>query len=235
MKCHVPEMNERSSVESTFEQCRAFLTAEVKLRKSQYAKVVPLRVSSPQFENDVIEAIVLSVTYHLAPKPTKFSVLREQMVRVDEAAISAAEKLHALQATLEQVEQMYRDALLNQQPKIVATPFRMARSVEALSHRAHLYWRGFAGEGGAPKMVGFRMLVQHLAGAFQRAVGRAAKVTWNAYDKRYGGDFVNFFEALLPIALECAQQLGPKMPCPGNARARGKYIFELTRSARRKK
>jgi hypothetical protein len=226
-------MTKRLSVASIVEECRAFSSASIKLQSSHYARTVGLRFSTQQFENDIIEAVVIAVSYHLAPKPKKFSDLRKQMVRVDKAAMSAAKKLRLLQSALDQVEPIYRTAMLNQLPKLLAPPFTISHNIEALSNKAHLYSRGFATKGGTPKMIEFGMLVKHLATAFQRAVGRAAKVTWNAHDQRYEGKFVNFVEAALPIAIECAQRLGPRLRCPVSARARGEYISELTRSARK--
>jgi hypothetical protein len=76
------------------------------------------------------------------------------------------------------------------------------------------------------------MLVRGLAEAFELATGRAAKVTWNDTSNRYEGRFVNLVETVLPLALTCAEKFGWQIPCPGSQRARGKYIYEATRSGR---
>src|SRR5262249_55756172 len=164
------------------------------------------------FEQDVIEAIVLCVFYHLSPKPESFSELRKQMLRVDKAAASAVKNLRQLQSALDALAPMYRDPMLKQTP--IQMPVRTALSLDTLSNRAHNDAKAFARKGGAPKMLAFNMLMKRLAAAFQHATGRAAKVTWNEYRKEYGGKFLSLVEAVLPLVLECAESLGSRLPCP---------------------
>lgn len=175
------------------EQCRKIITGSVSRHASEYAAAIGLPCSAPQFEQDVIESIVLCVFYHLSPK--------------------------------------YRDPRLKQTP--IEMPVRTALSLDTLSNRAHNDAKAFARKGGAPKMLAFNMLIKRLAAAFEHATGRAAKVTWNEHRKEYGGKFLSLVEAVLPLVLECAESLGSRLPCPRSQRARGKYIFGITRAGRR--
>jgi hypothetical protein len=72
-----------------------------------------------------------------------------------------------------------------------------------------------------------------LAIAFERETGRVAKVTWNNYRHRYEGRFITLVEGVLPMALTFAQTIKRPMPCPSSPRARGAFIFDLTRQSRR--
>jgi hypothetical protein len=220
-------MPERSAVSLVLEQCRAFVAQQVQLHRDEFAKTIGLSVASPEFEQELIQALVLPVSFHLAPKPKKSSDLRKQMLRLDKAASRAAGAVRKVHLALDKVDPIYRMAILEQKPQLVF-PLKTAITLQSLSDLAHLYVVAFTRSGGRPKMITFETLVKKLAVVFQRATGRAAKVTWNAYKKRHEGKFVNLVEAVLPIALECAERLGPKMPCPKTPLARGKYIFEIT-------
>jgi hypothetical protein len=221
-------MSERPSVVlPVFEQCHGFVTRSVELRGSDFAKILGLPVPNPQFVQDIAQALVGSVTYHAAP-PQKSSELRKQMLRLDKAATSATKAVRRVHSALGQVDPIYREAILKQKPLLVF-PLKTALTLQSLSDTAHMYVIGFTRSGGAPKMIAFQILVRRLAVAFQRTVGRAAKVTWNPHKQCYEGKFVKLVEAVLPIALECAERLGLKMPYPKTPRSRGKYIFEITR------
>jgi hypothetical protein len=221
-------MSERSALSHLFEQCRAFVTQQVDLRSSDFAKAIGLTDSSPRFEQELTQALVEAVFYHLAPKPTTAKELREQMLRLDNAARKAAEAVREVHSALDQVDQIYRKAILEQKPQL-AFPLRTALTLQSLSDLAHQYVVGSTRPGGAPKMIAFEILVKRLAAAFRKAVGRDAKVTWNPHEQRFEGKFVKLVESVLPIALECAERFGCKMPCPRTDLARGKYIQKITR------
>jgi hypothetical protein len=231
-----PEMIERLSVPSTLKQCRAFITRSVEVHGSDFEKAVGLPLSTLQFKQDIVQALVESISFHLAPKPKKYSELRRQMLRLDKAAASAAKAVRRLHLVFEKVDPIYRDAILKQKSMLVS-PLKNALTLQSLSDSAHIYSRGFAvaGAGGAPKMIAFEILVKGLATAFRRVVGRPAKVTWNAHQLRYEGKFVRLVETALPIAQQCVAQLGPKIAYPRSERARGDYIFKMTRSRRVKR
>jgi hypothetical protein len=216
-----------TSVLPLFEKCRALITSAVQHRSSDFAKAIGLTDSNPQFEQELTQALVAAVWYHLAPKPTSAKELRKQMLRLDNAARKAAEAVREVQSALDQVDQIYRRAILEQKPQL-AFPPKTAITLQSLSDLAHLYVVGSTRSGGAPKMIAFQMLVKRLGAVFQKAVGRAAKVTWNSYKQLYEGKFVKLVEAVLPIALQCTEVFGSKMPCPKTAQARGKYISQIS-------
>jgi hypothetical protein len=218
------------SYDATFRQCREIISGLVPAIADQYAAATGLPLSSSQFQENVIRTLVCSVALHLdAPKRKRFSDLRKEMLRVEKAAAAAEKGLRGLQAALDQLTPMHRDAIL----KDLETPRRTAFKLEGLSVLAGMYAGAFADKGGPlAKMAEFAMLVRGLARAFESATGRAAKVTWNQYDKKYEGHFVDLVETMLPLALTCAKSIGWQMSCPGSKRARGKYIYEMTRSGR---
>src|SRR5262249_49350141 len=90
-----------------------------------------------------------------------------------------------------------------------------------------------ADKGGAPKMLAFNAFVRVLARAFESAKGKPAKVTWNNHTERYGGKFITLVEAVLPLAVRWAGSPERPMRYPNSQKARGKYIYELTRSGGR--
>src|SRR5262249_2175986 len=152
----------------------------------------------------VIQAILMCILVHLEmPYRKRFSVLRREMLCVDNAAAAAAKNLRKVQTALDELTPFYRDAMFKQGPLIkqVEMPIRTALKLDHLSNIAHIYAQGFkAGEkGGAPKMLSFAMLVKGLARAYQRVTGKAAKVTWNDVESRYEGPFLRFFDAVLPL------------------------------------
>lgn len=220
-----------TDVVSLIEKCQAQITPAVQHRSSDFAKAIGLTVSSLRLEQELTRALLEAVFFHLAPKPTSAKELRMQMLRLANAARKAAEAVREVQSALDQVDQIYRKAILEQKPQL-AFPLKTAITLQSLSDLAHLYVVGATRSGGAPKMIVFEILVRRLSAVFKSATGRAAKVTWNAHKERYEGKFVNLVEAVLPIAVECAERLGTEMAHPRTALAHGKYILELTRSRR---
>ena len=220
-----------TDVVSLIEKCQAQITPAVQHRSSDFAKAIGLTVSSLRLEQELTRALLEAVFFHLAPKPTSAKELRMQMLRLANAARKAAEAVREVQSALDQVDQIYRKAILEQKPQL-AFPLKTAITLQSLSDLAHLYVVGATRSGGAPKMIVFEILVRRLSAVFKSATSRAAKVTWNAHKERYEGKFVNLVEAVLPIAVECAERLGTEMVHPRTALARGKDILELTRSRR---
>ena len=220
-----------TDVVSLIEKCQAQITPAVQHRSSDFAKAIGLTVSSSRLEQELTRALLEAVFFHLAPKPTSAKELRMQMLRLANAARKAAEAVREVQSALDQVDQIYRKAILEQKPQL-AFPLKTAITLQSLSDLAHLYVVGATRSGGAPKMIVFEILVRRLSAVFKGATGRAAKVTWNAHKERYEGKFVNLVEAVLPIAVERAERLGTEMAHLRTALARGKYILELTRSRR---
>ena len=220
-----------TDVVSLIEKCQAQITPAVQHRSSDFAKAIGLTVSSSRLEQELTRALLEAIFFHLAPKPTSAKELRMQMLRLANAARKAAEAVREVQSALDQVDQIYRKAILEQKPQL-AFPLKTAITLQSLSDLAHLYVVGATRSGGAPKMIVFEILVRRLSAVFKGATGRAAKVTWNAHKERYEGKFVNLVEAVLPIAVERAERLGTEMAHLRTALARGKYILELTRSRR---
>ena len=146
---------------------------------------------------------------------------------MEKAASTAAKSLHQLQTALDDLTPFYRKAIF----KNLQMPIRTALDLETLANRAHIYANDFDDKGGSPpKMLDFMFLVRGLSSAFKGATGRAAKVTWNTHKHKFEGDFLELVEIVLPLAMTCAEKCGWQMPHPSTKGARGKYIYEMTRS-----
>jgi hypothetical protein len=177
----------------------------------------------------VIQAILLSVLLHWdAPKRKRYSILRKEMEHVEKTASKAAKSLRSLLTALDDLTPFYRDVVLE---RLAIPSLKRAREIETLSARAEIYAKAFVHQGGAPRALEFNMLMRTLALAFERATGRAAKVTVDPRGK-YGGDFVELVETMLPLTENCAKQFGWPVSFPKTTRARGKYIYDHTRAGR---
>jgi hypothetical protein len=209
-------------------QYREITSEHVPRLVDQYASATGLPVSNPRFQFLVAQAILGSALTHLdVPKRKRWSVIRKEMLNVEKAASAAAKNSRQLQIALDNLTPLYRDAIF----KNVQMPIRAALDYETLSHRAHIYAKDFDDKGGVPpKMAEFRALVRGLAYALRDATGRLAKVTWNDYTRKYEGDFVELLEITLPLTLTCAERGGWRMSYPRTRRARGRYIYNMTRS-----
>jgi hypothetical protein len=224
-----PATPERESLAVSVVQLRTIITSEAPTLIERYTVSNDLPRPTQQFQANVSQAILASVALHWdAPKRKRFSKLRKEMSRVKKYASAAAEGLRRLQAALDDLTPLYRAVIF----KRLDTPLRTALNLDALSARADVYATGFKSfeKGGAPKMLEFQMLVRGLASAFEEFTGRPAKTTWNQY--RHEGDFVELVEAMLPLALTCSKRFGWAMSCSRSRRARGKYIYEMTRAGR---
>jgi hypothetical protein len=214
-------------------QLRRIITTEAPPLIDEYGVAHGLPHSNTHFQANVIQAILLSVALHWeAPKRND---LRKEMSRVEKKASRVAKELRSLQTALDVLTPLYRDAIYKRLeiPNSRSLNFT-ALHFDTLSALADMYAKVFkrAEKGGAPKMLEFQMLVEGLDRAFQDLTGHQAKVTWNPYLKKYEGRFVDLVEVMLPLALTCTERFGWKMSHPGSKRARGKYIYEMTRLGR---
>jgi hypothetical protein len=217
-------------------RCQELISESLPALIDHWIAVTSLPRSSLQFQVNVTGAIVMSVALLSdAPKRKRFSILKNEMSRVEKAASKAAKTLRALKSALDKLTPLYRNAL-HSRPRFekVAISSWLAFDLDALSNYANMYAKQFGlfDKGGAPKMLEFEVLVRALADAFEKLTGRSAKVTWNEHKGRYEGDFVKLVETMLPLAQSCAESVDLRMSCPGTPAARGKYIYEKTRSGR---
>jgi hypothetical protein len=89
--------------------------------------------------------------------------------------------------------------------------------------------------GGAPRMHAFEVLAKGLADAYQSAKGRRG-ITWDEYGNKWGGEFVELVQAVLPLATKFAEETSGRplrVPRQGTY-ALGKYLSTHT-DARKKK
>ena len=232
--------------ETLVERLRETITGDLPRLIDQYKAKTGLQHLGEQFQTEVIQATLGSVLLHWdIPKRKRFSVLSKEMARVEKEAFASAKQLRRLQIALDDVTPLYADNLIEglklpltaewDALKLSRMPSFIALRLENLSNRAAIHVQLFKrrDKGGVLSLIEFRALVLGLGHAFRRATGRAAKVTWNEHGRRYEGNFVELVEIVLPLARTCADGYGWRMVCPQTKRARGKYIYDLTRAGRR--
>jgi len=235
MRKPAPQESSRSDLRESYttaiRECREIASNSVLRIADQFATTVGLSISTSTFHENLTQAIVSFVTLHLdGPRRIRYSILRKQTSRVEAAASTVAKHLRLLQAALDDLTPLYRNAIYERLeiPRILALRF------EALSARSDMYAEGLKlfEKGGAPKMLEFEVFVRDLARGFEVATGREAKVTWNPEEHRFEGQFVLLVENVLQIASTCSERLGIALSFPKTSSARGRYIYEKTRAGR---
>jgi hypothetical protein len=223
---------------------RRTVGASVHLRVEQYAKAIGglKKIGHSQFEQLVVDALYRCAFMNLVgPKRTRPSQIRKVLLRVEEEAAAAEKHLERLRDALAKLEPEHRERLdrrLDLLSKIAGLIEKRPPSFYSLSGVSSMARYeadelfGKKDKGGRPDMFVFSVLIKGLVQAFQEAAGRPAKVAWSAYRERYEGDFLDFVEEILPLALEVACQPQRPMPYPESVFARAKYIHKLTKSKR---
>ena len=206
----------------------------------QYAAVINLPSASPQFEQDLVDALRSCHWMHLEATTRKRSNTRKVVLCIATESAAAERHLARLRNALNELTPRIQE-LLEQQLEGVAKDAVSLFSKQqpwsyALGSLAELTGSLAKGDkGGAPKMLAFNALVKVLAHAFERAKNRPAKVTRNNYTGQFSGEFMSLVEAVLPLAILWAGTPERPMHYPKSPKARGKYIYELTRRGAGKK
>lgn len=235
-----PNQDTAEVVKSGLNEYRRTLADLIHKHVDEYATVIGLPSATPQFEQDLVDALLWCHWMHLeAITRKRVSDIRKELLHVQREAAAAESSLSRLRDALNNLTPRCRE-LLDEHLELVA---KVAVSIvakqgpwfHALSPVADL--AGIlaatlkaADKGGRPKMLSFNALVIVLARTFKRAKKKPAKVTWNDHSKRYVGEFMSLVEAVLPLAIRWAGTLDGRMLYPNSLNARGKYIHELTRA-----
>jgi hypothetical protein len=206
-----------------FDELRLKMKAVIRPRVPDYEEKIGLMASSPQFVEDLVEAILLCILVNRAP-PERLSEGRKRLLSISNDAQSAAEILQRLDAALQRTTLVYPAILRRFLELGKQTPELIALSKLARAHAEALP----PDKGGQRGMLAFRTLIGSLARAFAAATGRAAKVTWNYGKSRYEGRFFDLCEAVLLTVLE----LCPNMPHPRTDYDRGRLMYEITHTRR---
>jgi hypothetical protein len=208
-----------------------------------------------RFRADVTEALHACMRAHLRPPPQRRKYLHGRLERVAELATVVAPELSELQDLLIELIPLFGHdpsfrlpslyaiafdlsdqarAKMNQRVTVDRTGGRKLRRKRSLAAAAKHYAKTFEDTGGAPNQFaafdalvnGEKGLANGLTDAYQRATGRAAKVTWSDYRERYEGHFVALTkEAILPVACEIAESVtGKSLPV---RKALGKFLQRL--------
>lgn len=218
------------SWEMIWEQCREFAAASIKAEASRLAKIIGLKNSTSQFEEEIATAIEHFV---LAPSLKKISTLRKQVLQVEKAAASAARTIGELKSAFYKLSLVERWSITADSPKpFVESTFECVDSFHLLSNAARRSRSDYTSRGGRNGHVSFQALVQALSILFESVVGRPAKATWSEAEGKYKGQFVEFVEAVLPLALDCAKHFNVDARYPKTPLGRGKIIFRNTRTAK---
>jgi hypothetical protein len=197
-----------------------------------------------ELEIDVIKAVLFCVIAYADVLTRKRpSQIRKQLFRVSREAIATEKHLEYLRSALTDLLPPYRELLNSQLESVakiavslVAKQVPWFHALSPVAQAANDMARRLRGmeKGGAPKMLEFRILVLGLIPAFERATGRAARVTWHEHRSRFEGRFFTLVEDVLPLARKFERQDRP-MRIPKSQNARGKYIHKLTVTRRSRK
>jgi hypothetical protein len=230
--------------EAALAEWREAIGDSVHLRVERYTKAIGglKKIDHSQFEQLVVDALLWCAVTHLdAPNRKHHSEIRKELLAVKREAAAAEKSLDRLRDALSKLEPQYRELLagrLDLTAKIavslVAKQAPWFSALSTVSSVADTYAEVLKGKGGAPKMVAFGALIGGLKRAFESATGKPAKATWNAYRTKYEGKFLGLVEAVLPLALVVACHSQPPMRHPESAQARGKYIYEATRTKKKR-
>jgi hypothetical protein len=232
-------------VKAGLNEYRLALANLIRRHADEYAAVIGLASSTPQFEQDLVDAFQLCHWMHLeATHHKRISDIRKELLRVKREAMEAESSLSRLRDALNDLPPRYRELLdgnLESVAKIaVSLVAKRQPWFHALSSVAEL--AGILAEvlkgrdkGGRPPMVAFNALVGVLARAFKRATNKEARVTWNDDTRLYSGKFLSLVEAVLPWAAHWAGTPERPIVYPNSLNGRGKRIYELTRRGRAKK
>jgi hypothetical protein len=205
--------------------------AHIKQSVAQHAEAWAATIrteATAQFKEDVAAALHECLRKHIAAQNRLFkrpSDLRREFIKLAKQATMAAEELGKVQIILARLPPMYHDPAFRM-PPLSSTEYDLFGLAEAARHHA----KKAVDFGGRERMWAFTALAEGLAQAFQRAAGRAAKVTWSEHHDCYEGRFIKFVEtAVLPVVLEIAKTAtGQPLPIPRTAKARGKFLQRLT-------
>lgn len=202
-----------------FDELRLKIKAVIRPCVADYEKKIGLKASSPQFVEDLVEAILFCILVNTAP-PERLSAGRNRLLSISNDAQAAADILQRLDGALQRTTLVYPAILRRFLELGKQTPELIALSNLARAHAEALP----PDKGGQRGMIAFRTLIGSLARAFAAATGRAAKVTWNYGKSRYEGKFFNLCEAVFSTVL----QLCPNMPHPRTDYDRGQLMYEIT-------
>jgi hypothetical protein len=226
-------------VKAGLNEYRLALAKLIRRHAAQYAAVIGLTSSTPQFEQDLVDAFQWCHWMHLeATHHKRISDIRKELLRVKRGAMEAESSLSRLRDALNELPPRYRELLdgsLESVAKVAVSLvakrqpwFHALSSVAELAGILTEILKG-TDKGGRSKMLAFNALVRALARAYKRATNKPAKAAWDEYNKRFSGKFVSLVESVLPLAKRWAGTPERPILYPQSPKARGKYIHELTR------
>ena len=152
-----------------------------------YEKAIGVTASSPQFLEDLAQAILLCILVNIAP-PERLSEIQKRLLSISIDARSAAESLERLDSALQQTTLIYPGFLGRYSELVKKGPELVSLAELARGHADALP----PDKGGQRGMVAYRALIGSLARAFESATGRAAKVTWNYPEDEIRGEILQF-------------------------------------------
>ena len=174
---------------------RLALAKLIRRHAAQYAAVIGLTSSTPQFEQDLVDAFQWCHWMHLeATLHKRISDIRKELLRVKREAMEAESSLSRLRDALNDLPPRYRESLdgsLESVAKVAVSLvtkrqpwFHALSSVAELAGILAELMKG-TDKGGRPPMVAFNTLVRALARAYKRATNKQAGVTWNNHTRRH--------------------------------------------------
>jgi hypothetical protein len=217
----------REAVKSFEAKCQKTISRHL----PQYEKTIGLTAPNREFRSKLTDAIIACAFQHmLTPFLRRPSAWRKDLAQASKEARTAQNSLQKLADILDNLPHALSDRLSRSMERDISWLNQVSVLTGRLSKALKL------DRGGAPKTYAFKVLANGLADAYEIATGRDARITWNDYGRKqkYKGKFLEFVEAVLPLAAELANM--PQLPLrvPVGKYALGKSLSTLT-TARKKK
>jgi hypothetical protein len=202
-----------------FDPARQIIAALIRARVSQWARAIGSQ-PSPQFREDLVEAILICLLTERQP-PKRRSQKRKILRRISTDASAAKKIIRRLDSYLQETPFFYPSIQRRFLELGNLAPELASLSSMARAHADML----LPDRGGTRGLLAFRVLVEGLRRAFEGATGEKASVTWNNYEERYEGSFLNLVRPVSAV-------VAPSIAHPSSTLAEDAYVYKVVNSAR---
>jgi hypothetical protein len=204
-----------------FARVRQRIESEISPHLPEWASAIGLQAASPQFCQDLIEAILLCILTHAVP-PRRRSETRKILLGISKQSADAAKTIRRLDASLKELTPLPPGI-----PRLTELD-KQASELAELSAVAKRFAKNFIDLGGKRRMLAFHQLLEGLLRAFESATGHKASVSWSEHKDQYEGSVLK----LVKIVLKVVRKIAPNMPCPSSDLAENIYVYKFVNSHR---
>jgi len=208
-----------------FDRLKTLVGSAISPRLPELEKLLGLQQPNVQFQDDLASAILSCVWTHNFP-PKRPGDKRKELLAISKGNDTVAQSIRQLNWRVGQSSTLYHPVKQRLLELGSGADDREKISQLCLAHARALR------DGGGPRgMLAFRVLVELLCYAFERATGadvsEAAK--YRGETDRFKGVFFDFVDAILRIVRERV----PGIACPESRLAQDFYVFDFVTSLRK--